>query len=145
MTSATRNAISVSSPGGVPDLVEMTLTVSHGTLALVGVDGLRLREGGLGAAPRITFVGRDVDLNTALDGLTFFPEAQFVGTADVCVGVRYASKSAVDQRLCDESSLPAANGLSDERSSMSTGFTIRVRPQPVAVVQPKPGDSGTRK
>jgi hypothetical protein len=74
---ATGNEIAVSDIDENGGGVHVTLTVSNGTLALAGTAGLTgLTGDGTG---NLSFSGSPADINQALDGLVFTPDAGFFG------------------------------------------------------------------
>jgi VCBS repeat-containing protein len=75
---ANGNAISISDP----DLgnVEITLTVTNGTLSLNGIANLAFTSGSGIEDTTMTFSGNQTDINNALDGLDFNPDNGFTGS-----------------------------------------------------------------
>jgi CSLREA domain-containing protein len=83
---ANGNQISVSDPdaGGSP--VQVRLQVEHATMTLDGDDGLTFRPGDSGTNDAdMTFTGTITDINAALDGLRFDPEANYNGSATLTI------------------------------------------------------------
>lgn len=74
-----RIAIADSDAAGNP--VQVTLTVTNGTVTLASVTGLAFSVGDGTADAAMTFTGTIADVNTALDGLVFDPTPAFVGAA----------------------------------------------------------------
>ena len=79
------NAISVSDVdgGAVRTQLTVTLIASDGTLNLAGVFGLTFSVGSGTADGALTFQGTLVDINAALNGLSFSPTADFNGSASL--------------------------------------------------------------
>ncbi|MCS6853054.1 MAG: FG-GAP-like repeat-containing protein, partial [Gemmataceae bacterium] len=79
-SSANGNAISISDPdaGSLP--VQVTLSVTAGSLSLNGTNGLTFSTGDGTADASMTFTGSIVNINAALNGLTFTPPPNFAGT-----------------------------------------------------------------
>ena len=71
--------------GGNP--MQVTLSVTHGTLALGGTAGLTFSTGSGSGNVSMTFSGTLADLDAALDGLTYTPTAYYNGGAALIVGV----------------------------------------------------------
>ncbi|MGH7894602.1 MAG: hypothetical protein ACREQL_08030, partial [Candidatus Binatia bacterium] len=84
--------------GGAP--VEVTLNVSTGVLNLSGTTGLGFSAGANGTAT-MTFAGTVADINTALNGLTFMPNANFSGAAFLTLGVNDQGNTGVGGALSD--------------------------------------------
>ena len=79
------NRFSVSDADAGANPIRVTLEADRGTLTLSGVDGLTFSEGDGTDDPRMVFSGSQGQLNAAIDGLTFLPEAGFAGTASVSI------------------------------------------------------------
>ncbi len=63
---------------------ELTLIANNGTLALARTNNLSFSAGtGRGGETRLTFRGKLVDINLALDGLVFTPTAGYAGPASI--------------------------------------------------------------
>jgi hypothetical protein len=79
-SSAGGDAIAVSDPNAIPaGIVQVMLSVSNGTLTLASISGLTIVAGANGTAT-ITIRGTLADINAALDGLVYTPNAGFSGT-----------------------------------------------------------------
>jgi Domain of unknown function (DUF4347) len=80
-SSAQGNAISISDADVGNGLVQVTLTVTNGSLSLSGTTGLNFAVGtGTGDAT-MTFTGSVANINAALQGLSFAPSAGYNGAA----------------------------------------------------------------
>lgn len=77
------NALSISDADAGNGLVQVTLTASHGTLSLSGVNGLSFAVGTGSADATMTFTGSVADINAALQGLSFAPTAGYRGPASL--------------------------------------------------------------
>src|SRR5207249_47463 len=60
---------------------KVTLSVTHGTLSLSGTTGLAFTIGDGTADATMVFTGLPADVNAALDGLRYFPTADYNGPA----------------------------------------------------------------
>ncbi len=80
-SSGTSNQISVADPDAGANSIQITLTVTNGTLTLSGVSGLSFTVGDGTADATMTFTGTIANINTALNGMTFTPTAGFSGAA----------------------------------------------------------------
>ena len=79
------NLISVSDDAGTAP-VRVTLAATHGTMTLNGVAGLTFDPGQDGTADAtMTFTGTLVDINNALNGMSFNHDAGYFGLADVTI------------------------------------------------------------
>ncbi|MFO0701137.1 MAG: tandem-95 repeat protein, partial [Nitrospira sp.] len=75
------NTIAISDVDAASGSVQVTLTVTNGTLTLSGTTGLSFSTGdGIGDAT-MTFTGTVVSINTALNGLSFSPTTGYTGSA----------------------------------------------------------------
>lgn len=79
------NLISISDPDALDDAVQVTLSVSVGTLTLHGVQGLAFITGDGAADPTMTFSGSLDEIGAALNGLVFTSPSNFVGTVTLTV------------------------------------------------------------
>ena len=86
-TTAPSNVISVSDVDAGTNHVKVYLTADQGTLTLNGVTNLAFLIGDGTDDASMTFTGPMSDINVALDGMVFTPDADFNGTAGACDGV----------------------------------------------------------
>jgi len=84
---ATSNALSIADPDIGSSPARATLTAGHGTLTLSGTAGLSFTLGDGTADSTMTFTGTLSSINTALNGLTYAPAANFTGTDQLSVTV----------------------------------------------------------
>ncbi|ASJ73793.1 DUF4347 domain-containing protein [Granulosicoccus antarcticus] len=85
------NQVSVSdSTGGTNTLMQVALSVNDGVLTLDGLVGITIVEGGQGSSS-ITFNGTESDINAALDGMTFTPDADFNGNVTLDMSTALAA------------------------------------------------------
>ncbi|WP_186289687.1 cadherin-like domain-containing protein [Methylomonas koyamae] len=87
-SSANGNAITIADvdAGGANN--EITLTVTNGTLTLAGTTGLTFVAGDGTADATVTFRGTANAINTALNGLTYTPTANYNGSATLTVSTK---------------------------------------------------------
>ncbi len=88
-SSAAGNAFAVSDvdadAGGAPGDVQVTLAATNGTLTLASTAGLTFSDGDGAGDGTMTFTGTLADVDAALDGLSFLPDAGFNGGATVTI------------------------------------------------------------
>jgi hypothetical protein len=84
-SSANGNQISISDPDAGASPVQVTLTVTNGTLTLSTTAGLTFTVGDGTADATMTFTGTITDINAALNGLTFTPNANYYGPATLTI------------------------------------------------------------
>lgn len=77
------NVISVADADAGSSPIQVTLSGLNGTLTLAGTAGLVFTAGDGTSDGTMTFTGTVADINTALDGLTFAPNANYGGAAQV--------------------------------------------------------------
>jgi Domain of unknown function (DUF4347) len=82
-SSGNGNQLSINDVDAGGDTVVITLTAVNGTLTLSGTTGLTFIFGDGTADAVIAFTGTVADINTALNGLSFTPTANFTGSASV--------------------------------------------------------------
>ena len=101
------NAVSVVDPDAGPNLIQVALTVSQGTLSLSSASGLDVTAGIDGSAT-VTFSGKLDDVNAALDGLSIAPPPDYVGTVWLMVEVGVLGNTAPDGARSDTEIVPIA-------------------------------------
>src|SRR5205823_11227813 len=79
------NLISVGDIDAGTSTVRITLTATNGTLTLASLSGLTFTVGDGTTDAAMTFTGTLVDVNAALDGLSFAPAADYNGAATVSI------------------------------------------------------------
>src|SRR5262249_55402774 len=79
---ASGNAISISDVDAGSSSVQVTLAVTNGVLNLAGTSGLTVSGNGTGT---VVVTGSLTNINTALNGLTFQPNANYNGSANLTV------------------------------------------------------------
>ncbi|WP_166824497.1 Calx-beta domain-containing protein [Thalassoroseus pseudoceratinae] len=86
-STANNNTISVSDPEAVADStdVQVTVQVENGTLSLPTTGGLDFLVGDGTDDTTFTITGQINDINTALNGLTYTPEAEFYGDGSLTI------------------------------------------------------------
>ncbi|PTL80145.1 OmpA family protein [Vitiosangium sp. GDMCC 1.1324] len=84
-STANGNAFSIADPDAVNGLIQVTLTVTHGTLTLDSTAGLKLTTGDGTSDTTITFTSILDLINLALQGLTFVPDANYNGVATLTI------------------------------------------------------------
>ena len=78
------NAISITDDAGT-NPVRVTLFGSSGVITLASIAGLTLTTGDGTADATMTFTGTVAAINTALDGMSFMPNAEFSGSASLTI------------------------------------------------------------
>ncbi|MCE9605259.1 MAG: cadherin repeat domain-containing protein [Planctomycetia bacterium] len=79
------NGIGIADAGAASNPIRVTLTTTSGTTTLGSTSGLTFSTGDGTADAVMTFTGMIVDINAALNGLTFMPTLDFAGTATLGV------------------------------------------------------------
>ncbi|MCL4800525.1 MAG: tandem-95 repeat protein [Burkholderiales bacterium] len=95
------NRIAVSDPDAGANPLEVTLTATNGTITLAGITGLTFTVGTGIAESTMTFTGTVVDINAALDGLTFTTALDFIGTANLAIATNDLGWSGAGGPLTD--------------------------------------------
>ncbi|GAA4443745.1 VCBS domain-containing protein [Novipirellula rosea] len=81
-SAGTGNAITVSDGGPSNNRLQVSLSVTDGILTLSQTTGLTILSGANGSATMV-IQGSESDLNAALEGMVFQPDAQFSGAVDL--------------------------------------------------------------
>jgi VCBS repeat-containing protein len=79
------NQISVTDPDAGGNPVRVTLSVNNGTLTLSSILGLTFTNGDGTSDASMTFSGAQIDINTALNGMSFVPTLDFHGAATLSI------------------------------------------------------------
>jgi hypothetical protein len=79
------NHVAVSDVDAGTNAIQVTLTVTNGTLTLNGTSGLAFTVGDGTADATMTFTGTIANINAALNGMTFTPTAGFSGSASLTI------------------------------------------------------------
>ena len=88
------NSIQISADSG--ENLEVTLSVTNGTLTLSGTTGLAFTSGDGTADASMTFTGTVESINAALAGLTFTPTSDFNGSATLTLSSADAAYAALN-------------------------------------------------
>ena len=84
-SSGNGNAISIADVDAGTNPMQVTLTASQGTISLASNTGLVFTLGDGAADGAMTFTGTVVDINAALQGMSFAPSANFSGIASLTI------------------------------------------------------------
>ena len=79
----------------------VTLSAQHGVLTLSGTAGLTFAAGDGDSDATMTFSGTQADINAALDGMKFTPDAQYTGAANVTVTTSDGNSTAAETIAID--------------------------------------------
>ena len=79
------NQVSISDPDAGNNVVEVTLTVTDGVLTLAGTTGLSFSAGDGTSDTTMTFQGNITDINNAMNGMSYSPNANFNGPASLTI------------------------------------------------------------
>jgi hypothetical protein len=82
LTFAGANVISVADSDAAPNVINVSLTATNGTINLNGTVGLTITSGADGTNA-VAFDGTLANINTALNGMTFTPTTGYTGSASV--------------------------------------------------------------
>ena len=83
-SAGTGNLVAIADVDAGAGLVDVTLTVTNGTLTLAGTAGLAFQAGANGTAT-MTVRGSIVDLNAAMDGMSYAPALNYNGAATLTI------------------------------------------------------------
>jgi hypothetical protein len=102
---ANAKPISIADIDAGADPVQVTLSGANGVLTLRRLTGLTFSAGDGVADAAMTFIGTIANINAALDGLQFMPEANFNGTATVTITTNDQGHSGLGGPLSDTDSV----------------------------------------
>jgi predicted outer membrane repeat protein len=131
-SSANGNAISVSDVDAGSSDIQVTLTVTNGTLDLAQTNGLTFAVGDGVADASLTFAGSLVDVNAALDGLTYSPTADFNGSSTLVVLTNDLGNTGAGGSLTDTATVnidvSSVNDVPITNNSLTTVIEDTVEP-----------------
>ena len=125
-SSGNLNQISISDVDAGTNAVQVTLTATNGTITLSGTSGLAFTVGDGTADATMTFTGTLVNINTALNGMTFTPTNGFSGAATLSITTNDLGNTGSGGPLTDTDSV---------NIQVSTNISI----QDAQVVEPPSG------
>src|SRR5207244_1120278 len=83
LSSGGANAISIGDIDAGAGIVKVTLSATNGVMTLAATTGLTFTTGDGTADAMMVFTGTMVDINAALDGMSFTPSANYNGPASI--------------------------------------------------------------
>jgi large repetitive protein len=92
-SSANSNAVTVGDGDGGTGPVQVTASVSHGTVTLGSTTGLTINSGSNGSSS-VTFTGTVANVNAALSGLSYLATASYSGSDSLSVSVNDLGNTA---------------------------------------------------
>ncbi|MBK9947788.1 MAG: DUF4347 domain-containing protein [Nitrospira sp.] len=95
-SSGNGNQISITDPDSSGASFEVTVSVTNGSLTLAGTTGLTFTSGDGTTDTTMTFRGTVANINTALNGLTYAPTAEYNGGATLTVATRDSTLVSLD-------------------------------------------------
>src|SRR5262249_30641206 len=113
------NAISISDSGVTSSPLEVTISVTTGKLTLGGTTNLTFIAGDCTDDATMTFQGTVADINAALDGLTFAPNADYNGPATLTIRTTDATLVAlnIDPSIASHYTFDDSNDLGNDASA----------------------------
>src|SRR5262249_20778838 len=136
---ATGNPISIADIDAGTNAVQVTLTAANGTVSLSGTAGLTFSAGNGTGNATMTFTGPIASINTALNGLSFLPAANFNdsrGSASLTIttndqgntgsGGPLADTDAVAISVTAVSDPPAAAAHDFRNASVETNMQVAI-------------------
>jgi len=130
------NQIQISDPDAGAGSLEITLSVTHGTLTLAGTAGLSFSVGDGAADSILVFTGTQADINTALGTLTYTPAADFSGGAVLSITTSDMGNTGAGGVLSDTDTISitvnpvndaptVANAITDKSATQDTAFNFQ--------------------
>src|SRR5206468_2685446 len=104
-SSGNGNRISIADVDAGGSSVRVTVTATNGTMTLNGITGLSFTAGDGTADATMTFTGTVANINTALNGMSFAPTADYNGAASVQVTVNDLGNTGSGGSLSDSKSV----------------------------------------
>src|SRR5439155_847410 len=108
------NLISISDVDASGSSLQVTLTGTNGMITLAGTSGLTFSAGDGTADATMTFTGKVTKINTALNGLSFAPTANFNGAANLQIVTNDQGNTGAGGALSDTDSVAiTVNAVND--------------------------------
>jgi hypothetical protein len=125
-SAANGNSITVSDVDAGASTMTVTLAATNGTLTLGGTTGLVFTNGDGIDDTSMTFDGSAADVNTALDGLTYEPDANYHGNATVQLSVNDNGNFGAGGSLSDADVVNiTVASVNDAPTSGSDDYTLQ--------------------
>ncbi|NOU43388.1 MAG: DUF4347 domain-containing protein, partial [Methyloglobulus sp.] len=95
-SSGNSNQIAITDADAGSNPIEVTVTVTNGTLSLSGIGGLTFTTGDGTADSTMSFRGTVIDINAALNGLSYIPTSNYSGGSTLTISSRDNTLVALD-------------------------------------------------
>ena len=119
------NLISINDVDAGSSSVQVTLTVTNGTLNLAGTTGLTFSTGDGNADATMTFTGSQTDVNAALASLSYSPTQNYTGAATLTVTTSDLGNSGSGGAQSDTDNVAiTVNAVNDTPLVTTTGSTL---------------------
>ncbi|HWR60900.1 MAG TPA: FG-GAP-like repeat-containing protein [Clostridia bacterium] len=126
-STAVGNAIQVSDlEVEAAELLEASITTVQGTVTLNCTAGLTFTVGDGSADSSMTFSGTLTNINTALDGLTFYPAADYNGTATITINTNDQGNGGAGSTLSDEDTVNITVNFVNDAPLFTKGSDVTV-------------------
>jgi Calx-beta domain-containing protein/cadherin-like protein len=112
-SSGSGSLVAVSDVDAGTNAVQVTLTVTNGTLTLNGTSGLSFTVGDGTADGTMTFTGTITNINSALNGMTYTPTAGFSGSASLTITTNDQGNTGTGGPLSDTDSVIIQVGVTN--------------------------------
>jgi VCBS repeat-containing protein len=120
------NAISISDVDAGGATVEVTLTATNGVLTLGGTTGLVFSTGDGSADATMTFQGTIAAINTALNGLSYAPTADYFGAGSITITTNDLGNSGFGGAQSDTDVLTVTVNAVNDAPSFTPGANVTV-------------------
>jgi hypothetical protein len=118
------NLVAIADLDAGASLVDVTLTVTNGTLTLAGTAGLSFQAGANGTAT-MTVRGTVADLNTAMNGMSYAPTLNYNGAASLSITTDDRGATGTPGALTDSDAVAiTVNPVNDAPVPGSNAFTV---------------------
>ncbi len=104
-SSANGNALVVSDDDAGDNPVQIGLSANDGVLSLAGTTGLTFSAGDGTADASIQFTGKIRDINSALEGMSFFPNSDFNGSTNISIDLNDLGNSGSSGALASSANI----------------------------------------
>jgi hypothetical protein len=145
LSSANLNQVAVGDVDAGSGTIAVSLDVTNGTLTLAGIGGLTFSNGDGTNDASMDFTGTRTDINTALNGMTFTPTADYDGPAQLDIATDDQGNTGSGGSQTDSDSLAiTVNGINDAPTiTAPTDFNVGENDSATKTISVADSDAGS--
>ncbi|GAA4649725.1 hypothetical protein GCM10023116_20050 [Kistimonas scapharcae] len=117
-------SISITDDDAFDSEIEVTITSTHGELSLRGNDGVQVSTANENGEFALTLTGTLAQINQALNGLKYTPDANYNGAATIVIGVNDGGNTGVGGIIEAQATIPVTVKPVNDTPILSIGGTV---------------------